>query len=652
MQFLNPAAFYLLGAIPIVVALHFLKLRRHTHLVPSIMLWHSTDEDRRANVPFQRLRNLLLPILQVLFLLLVTFSAARPALHRPGFMPGRAIFIVDNSASMLSTETGEERLDLAKQAARRHIEDVSAGGGMMLMVTSATETDAYIREAFTTDTAKLRSAIENIPQSHIPRNLHPAFDAAARYVESAQDKIFLISDSFENLPETSLPVYKIGVGSDAENIGIVHFSVETVGDQYEVLASIQNFTDTLREVEVELAVENAAFDSKPVSIPSKETKSVVFEGESEGLVEKVISVHLLVEDDFTLDNSAAAVLSDVSRLRILLVSDNENSVLPALLAAYGEHVDLHQVAPADYLGTGDADIAIFDGSTPPGREALARSADAAPGTHLIFINPGNDLPFIGEAESDAKEVTTPVRVIETAETHPLMTNVSLQEVQVLKSITRTLPRSGRSLVETEEGTLIWVAQASGRQFLVFEFDAFNPEVSDFAMAIPDAPLFVYQALARFESGTAMLRPLVFADGQTRYAFKTGEPIRITSIAEGAALHIEKPDKKTVKVADSVFTETDQVGVYTLYADDRLLKQFTVNLLNADTSARSHAASTAATDTPTSIENGFQPMTQEVWRIPALIACILLLLEWGFYHREGVSLRGRLLSKGAAMKATA
>jgi len=334
------------------------------------------------------------------------------------------------------------------------------------------------------------------------------------------------------------------------------------------------------------------------------------------------------------------------------VSDNENSVLPALLAAYGEHVDLHQVAPADYLGTGDADIAIFDGSTPPGREALARSADAAPGTHLIFINPGNDLPFIGEAESDAKEVTTPVRVIETAETHPLMTNVSLQEVQVLKSITRTLPRSGRSLVETEEGTLIWVAQASGRQFLVFEFDAFNPEVSDFAMAIPDAPLFVYQALARFESGTAMLRPLVFADGQTRYAFKTGEPIRITSIAEGAALHIEKPDKKTVKVADSVFTETDQVGVYTLYADDRLLKQFTVNLLNADTSARSHAASTAATDTPTSIENGFQPMTQEVWRIPALIACILLLLEWGFYHREGVSLRGRLLSKGAAMKATA
>ena len=638
MQFLNPAAFYLLGVIPIVVALHFLKLRRHTHSVPSIMLWHSTDEDQRANVPFQRLRNLLLPILQVLFLLLVIFSAARPALRRPGFIPGRAILIVDNSASMLSTETGKTRLHLAKQAARKQIEEVSAGGGMMLMITSGTESDAYIREAFTTDTAKLRTAIENIPQSHIPRNLHPVFDAAARYVESPQDRVSLISDSFENLPETSLAIHKIGIGADAENIGIVRFNVEIVGDQYEVLVGIQNFTDTVREVEVELAVENATFDSKTVSIPAQETKPALFEGDPAGLVGKIIRVQLPVADDFALDNSAAAVLSGVSQLRILLVSDNEKSLLPTLLETSGEHVDLHQVVPEDYIGTGDADIAIFDGSTPAGREALARSTDAAPGTHLIFIHPGNNLPFITEAEGIVKEVDALVQVIQTAETHPLMTNVSLQGVGVLKSAYRTLPLSGRALVETEEGVLIWIAQTSGHQFLVFEFDAFNPEVSNFATTIPDAPLFVYQSLARFATGTATLQPLEFTDGRTRHAFRTGEPVRITSIAEGATLHIEKPDTKRVKVADSLFTETDQVGVYTLYTDERPLEWFTVNLLDADTSALSHSAATTATDTSVPIANGLQPMTQEVWRLPALLACVLLLLEWWFYHRDGVFAR--------------
>ena len=137
MQFLNPAAFYLLGVVPIVVALHFLKLRRHTRLGSQHHVWLSTDEDRRANVPFQRLRNLLLPLLQVLFLLLLISSVARPALRRPGFMPGKAILIVDNSASMLAKETGQTRLTLAKQETQQYIKAVSASGGMMLMVTNS-----------------------------------------------------------------------------------------------------------------------------------------------------------------------------------------------------------------------------------------------------------------------------------------------------------------------------------------------------------------------------------------------------------------------------------------------------------------------------------------------------------------------------------
>ena len=150
MLFLNPAAFYLLGAIPIVVFLHFLKLRRYTYRVPSIMHWLSTDEDRRANVPFQRLRNLLLPLLQVLFLLLLTCSVARPIVRRPGFLPGKAVVIVDNSASMLSEEAGQTRLALAKAAAQEQVGQIAAGGGVMLMVTQGTE--AYIQHAFTTDT--------------------------------------------------------------------------------------------------------------------------------------------------------------------------------------------------------------------------------------------------------------------------------------------------------------------------------------------------------------------------------------------------------------------------------------------------------------------------------------------------------------------
>ena len=632
MQFLNPAAFYLFGFVPIVVALHFLKLRRHTYRVPSIMLWLSTDEDRRANVPFQRLRNLSLLILQLLFLFLVTFSAARPALRRPGFMPGRAILIIDNSASMLATEMGQTRLALAKQAALNHIEQVSAGGGTLLMLTNAA---VVVQLGFTSDTAKLRHAIESIPESEAPRDLRPVFDAATHYAESPQDKIFFISDNFEKLPDVPLPIHNVGVGGAAENVGIVHFSVEVVAGAYEVLVGIRNFTAARQEMDVQLAVKDKPFDEQRVSISPGETKSILFSGDPSGLVGKVMGAHLQLADDFDVDNSAFALLPAVSPLRILLVSDNQKSLLPALLSTYGTHVVLHQVAPIDYHGTGDAHIAIFDGGTPAGREAFGGAAEIAAGTHLIFVNPGDNLPFIPEDSRDVEAVTVPVRVIKTDKTHWLMANVSLQRLEVMKSMSRALPLSGRSLVETEKGSLIWSGEESGGQYLVFEFDAFNPEVSNFARLIPDAPLFVYQCLAWFEARSAPLQRRVFQEGQTRHAFRTGEQIKIAPMGDTVTLHVRKPDSQTVKVVDSVFTETDQVGVYTLFADDKELERFTVNLLNPKESALLSSGTAPDAEVPTAIESGLQPITQEVWRWFALMAVLLLLLEWWFYHRSTV-----------------
>lgn len=646
MQFLNPAAFYLLGIIPIVVALHFLKLRRHTHLVPSIMLWLSTDEDRRANVPFQRLRNLLLPLLQVLFLLLVTFSVARPALRRPGFMAGRAILIVDNSASMLSAEKGQTRLDLAKQAALKHIEQVSATGGMMLMVTSPSDAGVYIQEAFTTDTSQLQSAIENITPTHIPRDLRPVFDAAARYSESPQDQAFFISDNLENLPDISLSIHKIGVGAAAENIGIVNFSVEIVADRYEMLVGIQNFTDTLREIDVQLTVENVHLDEKTTSIPPGKTKSILFSGDPSRLERRVISAHLRLEDDFALDNRVSAILPAVTPLHILLVSDNQNSLLPQLLNSYGNHTKLNAITPSDYHGPNDADIAIFDGGTPSGQAAFGGFSEVAFGPHLIFFNPGNNLPFIA-AESRTVETDTGIRhVIKTNETHPLMADVSLHNLQVRGSTHRRLPLSGQSLVETEKGALIWLGSEADSQFLVFEFDAFNPKISTFSTSI-DGPLFVYQCLAWFEARSTLLRPFASDAMRTQHAFQTGEQVKIAPIGDGAILSVQKPDNKRVSVVNSIFTETDQVGVYTLFADDTQLEQFTVNLLDAQVSALSHSETAPTPEVPATTADGFQPMTQEVWRIPALLAFIVLLLEWWFYHRERVSVREGVLSKSAA-----
>ena len=633
MQFLNPAAFYLLGVIPIVIALHFLRLRRHTRLVPSIMFWLSTDEDRRANVPFQRLRNLLLPLLQGLFLLLLICSVARPALRRPGFMPGKAILIVDNSASMLSKEMGQTRLALAKQEAQQYVKEVTASGGMMLMVTNSPKT--YIQQVFTTDTSKLHQAIADIAQTHAPRNLRPVFDAAARYADSPQDKIVFVSGTFENLPDISLPIQEIGVGGSAENVGIVRFGVEMLEDRYEAIIGIQNFTDISSELNVQLSVESVLLDDRTVSVPSGGTKSVLFSGNPSGLEGKVLSGHLDIDDDFSLDNSAWALLSAIPQLRILLVSDNRKSLLPDLLQSYGNHVKLDVVDPADYHGTGDADVVIFDGGTLAGREAFGGFFEIVSGSQLVFIAPGNNLPYIQEDAPIVEMETTPVRVIKEDGNHPLMESISLQGLQISESMHRVLPLWGHALVETEKGALIWLGSRPEARLLVFEFDAFNPEISTFPLTVPDGPQFIYQCLAWFEAGTAPLQPLQPQGSGTRHAFRTGERVSVALNREGRTLHVQKPDETTVSLDGPIFTEMDQIGVYTLFADGRQIERFTVNLLNATESALSHSPTSAVADLSMDVEGGLQPMVQEIWRWFALSAFLLLLLEWWFYHRSGL-----------------
>ena len=625
MAFLNPAAFYLLGTIPVVIALHFLKLRRQRYVVPSILLWRAGAEAQKANIPFQRLRNLLLPILQTVFLLLVIVSVARPALHRTGTALRKTVIVVDNSASMQATELGKTRLELAKAAAKKH----AHGRNTMVMTTHASH-GTYIQQAFTTDQEKLQHAIQNIRQTHIATNPQPAIDAAIRYADSPQDTVLFISDTFENLPDTSaILVNKIPIGSTAENVGIVQFSVERTAEAYTVFAAVQNWTDTPKTVDIRLEAEGkVSFDDKTLTLPAGKRDSVRFTTTAAGLDGVAISLHLDITDDFELDNQVWARLDTVKPLQILLVSDRRQPLLQHLLQSYGNRVELQLISSDEYHGTGDSDITIFDRGATPKRDAFGTSQTQ----NLMFINPMDELLFM--QETSIQTTKTPVSVIAENRTHPLMQDVSLMGLQVAESVHRDLPSWGHSLVETEKGSLIWLGTEAGRQILVFEFDAFNPKICDLVKTIPEGPQFIYQCLEWFEAGTARIKPLVFQGGNTQNAFRTGEHLSIEVPAdEKSDIQVQKPDKTLVRTDGTVFTETDQIGVYTVFVGDTPLERFTVNLLDATESALLPPATDVKSQPQRDETTPLQPpIRQEVWRWTALLALCLLTVEWWFYHR--------------------
>ena len=627
MSFLNPAAFYLIGTIPIVIALHFLRLRRQSYIVPSILLWRDSPEDQKANVPFQRLRNWLLPLIQCLFLLFIVISIARPALHIPGLIHGKIIFIVDNSASMLSREVGHTRLDTAKQEVLKHISQVSASGGVMIMSTHPL--GSHIQQTYTVDEEKLRSAVMSITASDSARDLSSVFALVTHHIDSVNDRVYYVSDSFENLPPTPFPFKTIAVGESAENLCIVHLNVERIADQFQILARIRNWTNTDRSITTQLVlVGGGTIDEKNVSIPADKDKSVLFSINADRLKGHAISLQLTnADDDFDLDNVAWVILKPKRDFRILLISNRRQAFLIDLLQSYGEHVRIQSITPDEFHGSGDADVTIIDGDL----LLTGHSVNTVDTQGIVYINWHGDLP---DVEDTLEIIETPVNVMRVNRTHPIMQEVSLEGLHLKGSLAREMPYWGESLVETEKGALIWIGTTTGREYLVFEFDAFNPEVSEFPFTIPDVPIFIYQCLSWFESKTAPIRSVDHVQNIAAGSFKTGDRLMIDiPIQEGVIIAVQKPDGEGIELQNSVFAETDRIGIYSVFVDGVLYERFSVNLLNEDESdlSRSNLALNPNELVP---DNMFlQPLVQEVWQWVVLIGVCLLLCEWWLYHRH-------------------
>ena len=631
MHFLNPSAFYFLVFIPIVVLLHFLKLRRQRYVVPSVMLWLEAIEDMKANVPFQRLRNSLLLPLQILFLLVVVGGVARPALRQLGGLREQSILVIDTSASMGATDLREPRLDAAKAEALKLVDQLGADGQMMIMDLSRPPHN--IRQAFTSDKGKLRQAIENLSVIHTAPALKAAFDAVAVYanmsgVQGAPNPdtvgVIFISDNFEALPDSanSTQLQKIGLGDRSENIAIVQFSVTpalTPPRRYQVLVGIQSFADTPKEFQIQLGIEGKSFfEDASVSLPPGGKTSVLFSLEAdERLYGQVITARLDVDDNLSVDNVAAAILQPPPEWKVLLVSNRNQPPLNAILKT-DPQVSLNQIQTSDYHGPADNDILIFDQFVP----------DSLPEGNMVFLNPIDGLPFMPTQENASL-----AQIINQHPTHEVMRDVSLIDLEIGTSLQVQLPLWGIPLVETRRAPLIWLGEQGNQEIVVFAFDPFDIDVSNFAVSIPSAPILISQCLEWLGSATAPIEPALV---------KTGEPVQIhlEHINEVGRVTVHTPDGEVQELqaqeSRSVFMDTTQVGIYTVFVDGEPLGKFAANLLNPEESDLSPYQLADELDTGVGteqVQSTLSESNREIWGYAAIFALLLLILEWWVYHQN-------------------
>ncbi len=293
-------------AIPILLILYFLKLRRRDVEISTTLLWKKAIEDLQANAPFQKLRKNLLLFLQLLALAAALFGIAQPEITGASAAGDRHLILIDASASMnaedAKNKAGEavSRLEAAKEQALDLVEsldepgwlDKESGDRAMVIVF---DRSARALQSFTGDKTLIRRAIESIQPTDAPTSVEEAFQlvqaqAPRKQLEEVQPDgtiktydmppdpvgtIHLFSDG--RLPDADKMtpgkedgfVYHAVGSADAVNVAIKSLRAERAFDnpnRLSIFAGLQSTDPKPRTIEVALLLDGTVADTRAVSL--------------------------------------------------------------------------------------------------------------------------------------------------------------------------------------------------------------------------------------------------------------------------------------------------------------------------------------------------------------------------------------------------
>lgn len=614
--FLAPAMLAFLALIPLVILLYLLKLRRTEVEIPSTLLWIRSLHDMTANAPFQRLRKNLLLLLQIIVLALIATGLARPYLQAEGTAGKNVCILLDRSASMQTLEDGAKtRMDLAKEAVERMIDEME-GGDRMMMVDFA-ETSNVLCE-LTDDRSRLRAALRSVEPADTRTRIRDAILVAHSLKQTIPDlDIVVVGDgNVSDLNEMATRAYNLSflrVGSETNNLGIVAFSVRaplggSAGDR-QTFALVHNANDEPVTTTLTLTFGGEVLAVDEITVPADGDAETVFTHPDLGA--GVLQAELEYEDALAVDNVAWLSLRPDTQIRTLLVSapDSVSGYMLRQVLALDSRVALSTLPPEQYQLTDEYDLTLFDNYVP----------DALPPGTLVFLN---GVPQIEGLEVIGAIENPPIIARDTE--HPLMRfNLDPSNVIISKALQLKVPSDAPALVSTAGSPLIADLSRGGRQILVVGFDISD---SNWPLNL-SFPLFFQNLLAWVPRSALASETTVPA----------GRPLTLASSGEFESATVRGPNGATETLAldpmrSVYFSGTEQTGVYEVKVGDITLP-YAVNVLDRAESAIRPAESLQLGRAKVDAVQGSIRQKQELWTWFLFGALIFLCIEWWIYSRR-------------------
>ena len=479
-----PFALWLFSLAPIVIVLYLLKVTRRRWTVSTLFFWQRVVEEQPRHALFHRLRNFLSLLLNLLILLCLILAAAQ--LRWPGFssVERNTFLIIDNRARMQARDVaGRTRLDVAKKLARQILRRTSARNPTGLIIL---EEKPETEVALTDDAEELQRALNALQPTDTAGKLDDALQLAERILASRPGRILLLSDEPARKPMSAIEFKQFGLTNEfLDNVAIVGMEARALPENpetAEVFVKAANFSQSVKNVKVELTVDETLFDLKAIDLSPGESRAIIFSGIS-GLKRYANSRGLIVariegQDALSTDNQAYALLPERKPILVLLVTRNNWFLENALKA--GEANETQIVSPANYrISLNQSfDVVIFDRELP---------------SEITLDAPGNFL-FLGVSPLPPAVLSDHPVIAETDPGDPIMRFVDLNTSTILRAV--RLPReipgwTVRAPVAGADGPLVVSLESSRRRRVIIAFD---PIDSDLPVRVA-FPLLIHNAVA-------------------------------------------------------------------------------------------------------------------------------------------------------------
>lgn len=501
MTFLAPMA-GIIGAavaVPLLLALYLLRLRRRPIRMSSTLLWEQAAQDLQVNVPLRMLRWSWLLLLHLVTLACFLLAVARPAMGEGGVVGERVVIIIDRSASMNATDLPpsspegppRSRLDAAKRRAHELIDAIGragAGGARPRCLVMSMAATPRALTAFTPDLRALREAVDAISPTDQPDDLAAALRLIdAMTVEAptgddglaAKPTVYLITDGVVTPPtplqrrgltpivlNVAPPPVTDPLDPRIDNVGIVAVSAVYDIDDQEVIRVFARLINA-GATEVVLATRCAVDGQVPaggigsVTVPGAtlDADGSAVPGEAAAIFAirpppstqaRTLLVSISRPDRLASDDAAGIVISPPWRPRVLVVAPDPQPpatapeadifLLQALEAAEPASlrvVGASQVRPSPVVAGAAAAQDPWAGADIIVLDRVEPPGDALPSVPTLSFGAG--LPQVGLTVITPADVTLS-RALSWKRDHPTLQYVSLDTLLVAPGMSvRSVP---------------------------------------------------------------------------------------------------------------------------------------------------------------------------------------------------------------------